>query len=58
MPTVIEGVKLFTVKEVAEAMGVTHQTVRKYIKVGRLRAQRVGKPLLITEKSIRAFLDV
>lgn len=58
MATVIEGIKLFTVSEVAEAMGVTHQTVRKYIKTGKLKAQRVGKSLLITDKSIKAFLDV
>jgi hypothetical protein len=43
--------------KVCKAMGVIHQTVRKYIEVGCLRVQRVEKPLLIAKKSIRAFLD-
>ncbi len=52
----IEGIKLYTVTETAELLGITPQTVRAYIKAGRLRGQRVGRPILITERSIRQFL--
>jgi len=52
----IEGIKLFTVTETAELLGITPQTVRTYVKAGRLRGQRVGRPILITERSIRQFL--
>jgi len=56
MPTVIEGIKFYRVPEVAEALKVTPQTIRKYIKTGRLKAQRIGKPIFITEKNILQFL--
>ena len=53
----IEGVKLFTVTETAETLGITPQTVRAYIKQGRLKGQRIGRPILITENSIKQFLN-
>lgn len=56
MPTVIEGIKFYTVQETAEALTVTAQTVRKYLKSGRLKGQRIGKGDLITETAIREFL--
>ena len=56
MPTVIEGIKFFTIPEVAEALHVDPQTVRKYIKKGKLKSQRIGKPILVTEKNLREFL--
>lgn len=58
MPTVIEGVKFYTIPEVAAALKVTAQTVRAYIKQGRLKAQRIGRPILITEKNLREFLGI
>ncbi len=53
----IAGVKVYTVPEVAKAMGVVPQTVRDYIKSGRLQARRVGKRFLITEKDIKRFIS-
>lgn len=56
MPTVIEGIKFYRIPEVAEALQVTPQTVRAWIKEGKLRSQRIGRPILITEKNLREFL--
>ena len=56
MTLIIEGIKLYTVHEIAVALGVTPQTVRAWIKIGRLKAQRIGRPLLIREDSLRDFL--
>ena len=53
----IEGIKLFTVTETADTLGITPQTVRAYIKQGKLKGQRVGRPILITENSIKQFLN-
>jgi len=53
----IEGIKLYTVTETADLLGITPQTVRAYVKAGRLRGQRVGRPILITEGSLRQFLN-
>jgi excisionase family DNA binding protein len=56
MPTVIEGIKFYTIPEVAEALRVTPQTVRAWIKQGKLKAQRIGKPIYVTETNIKEFL--
>lgn len=56
MPTIIEGIKFYRIPEVAEALQVTPQTVRAYIKQGRLKAQRIGQPILVTENNLKAFL--
>lgn len=56
MATIIEGIKFYTIPETAEALQVTPQTVRTYIKQGRLKAQRIGRPILITENNLKDFL--
>lgn len=58
MPTVIEGIKFFRIPEVAEALQVTPQTVRAYIKAGKIKSQRIGRPILITEGNLREFLQL
>lgn len=58
MPVTIEGKKLFTVGEVATALGVTPQTLRGYINQGRIEAQRIGRAFLIPEDSLRSFLGL
>lgn len=57
MATTIEGIKFYTVPETAKALRVTPQTVRAYIKQGRLQSQRIGRPLLITERNLKNFLQ-
>lgn len=56
MATEIEGIKFYTIQETAEALNVTPQTIRAYIKKGRLKGQRIGRPILITEKNLKEFL--
>lgn len=53
----IEGIKLFTVTEAADTLGITPQTVRAYIKQGKLKGQRIGRPILITENNLKEFLQ-
>jgi excisionase family DNA binding protein len=57
MATVIEGIKFYTIPETAQALQVTPQTVRAWIKQGRLKSQRIGRPILITERNLRDFLQ-
>ena len=57
MATVIEGIKFYTIPETAEALNVTPQTVRAYIKKGKLKGQRIGRPILITENNLKEFLQ-
>ena len=56
MATEIEGIKFYTIPEVAEVLNVTPQTVRAYTKKGRLKSQRIGRPILITENNLKEFL--
>lgn len=56
MATVIEGIKFYTIPEAAQALRVTPQTVRAYIKQGKLKGQRIGRPILITENNLKEFL--
>lgn len=57
MPTTIEGIKFYTIQELSEALRVTPQTIRAWIKKGRLKGQRIGRPILVTEKSLLDFLQ-
>ena len=56
MATVIEGIKVYTIPETAKALKVTPQTIRAYIKRGKLKGQRIGKPIVITETNLKKFL--
>ena len=56
MPTIIEGIKFYTIPEVAEALRVTPQTIRAWIKKGKIKSQRIGRPILITESNLKEFL--
>lgn len=56
MPTVIEGIKLYTIPEVAIAFKVCPRTIRLWLKAGKLKGQRIGRPIFITEKNMRDFL--
>jgi excisionase family DNA binding protein len=56
MSTIIEGIKFYTIPEIPEALKVTPQTIRVYIKKGRIKSQRIGRPILITENNLKEFL--
>ena len=43
-------------QETAETLRVTPQTIRSYIKQGKLKGKRIGRPILISEENIREFL--
>lgn len=58
MPTTIEGIKFYTIPETAQALKVTPQTIRIWIKQGRLKSQRIGRPILITESNLKEFLQI
>ena len=52
----IANIDFLTVQETAKALGVTPQTVRDYIKQGRIKGNRIGKPILIMEKDLKNFV--
>jgi excisionase family DNA binding protein len=52
----IEGITFYTIRELASKLKVTPQTIRKFIKEGRLSGQRYGRPYLISDIQLREFL--
>jgi excisionase family DNA binding protein len=58
MSIVIADIKFYTVMEVSKLLNISTPTVRNYIKQGRLKGQRVGRPILISEQSLREFLTM
>lgn len=53
-----EGVKFFTTKEVAAKLNISTETVRAYIKKSELKAKRIGNSFLVSEISLKQFLDL
>lgn len=49
-------VVVFTSKQVAQALNVSEETVRRWIRTGNLEAESLGKSYRISEKEIRRFL--
>lgn len=56
-PLKIGEVKLYSVKDIAGAMGVTEQTVRRHIKEGYLKSTKIGRNLFITEAQLKEFIE-
>ena len=57
MPTEIEGITFYTIPETAKALKVTSQTVRTWIKQGKIKSQRIGRPIFITQNNLWEFLQ-
>jgi len=58
MPTQIADIKFYNISETAKALRVTPQTIRAWIKQGKIKSQRIGRPILITESNLKEFLKV
>jgi excisionase family DNA binding protein len=57
MPTEIEGITFYTIPETAKALKVTSQTVRTWIKQGKIKIQRIGRPIFIMKNNLWEFLQ-
>ena len=52
----ILGVKLYTVAEVGQLLGVQRPTASKYIQQGRLKARTIGGHKYVSEENLKEFL--
>ena len=52
----IQGIKMYTIPETAEQLGVSVVTLRNYLKQGRIKGGRIGRPIYISEVEIKRFL--
>ena len=51
------GVKLYSLAEVGELLGVQRPTASKYIRQGKLRARTIGGYKYVSEESLKDFLN-
>lgn len=52
----LDRVTAYTLREAAEIMHVSYQTVRKLVLSGKLRAQKVGRMWYVTDKTLEEFI--
>ena len=53
---VILGVKLYSIAEVGELLGVQRPTASKYIQQGKLKARTIGGHKYVSEENLKEFL--
>lgn len=53
---VVLGIKLYSLKEVGELLGVQTASVHKYVHQGRLKAQMIGGTKYVSEENLKDFL--
>lgn len=54
---IINDVKVYTLTEVAQLIGVTYQTAQRYVNLGRIPAAKNGRGWLVTEDSLMKYLN-
>lgn len=53
----INGVKLYTSRELGELFGVSYPTILKYIRQGNIVKTRIGKHIYVSEQNIIDYLN-
>ncbi|QXV42413.1 helix-turn-helix domain-containing protein (plasmid) [Staphylococcus epidermidis] len=49
-------IETYTVNEVAQLLDMNIRTVRKYIKIGEIKASKIGRKYIITSDNVKKFL--
>lgn len=51
------GIKLYSVAEVGQMLGVQRPTASKYIQQGKLKARTIGGHKYVSEENLKEFLN-
>lgn len=51
------GIKLYTLAEVGDLLGVQRQTASKYIQQGKLKSRVIGGIKYVSEENLKEFLQ-
>ncbi|MBA7544176.1 hypothetical protein ES705_36528 [subsurface metagenome] len=57
MPKRINKIKFYLVEEIQDILGLTRETVTKYIHQGRIHAIKIGSSWHISQKSLNDFVE-
>ena len=52
----IGNIKAYDVQEIAKAFDMTPQSIRKFIREGRIKGRKVGTRWYVTEEAMREYL--
>ncbi len=52
----IGDIKFYDVQEIAKAFDMTPQSIRKFLREGRIKARKFGTRWYVTEEAIRDYL--
>lgn len=53
----IQNLKVYTLTEIEDIIGVTHRTLLQYVYDGKLKAKKVGGKWRITAENLQAFVN-
>ena len=56
MAIVVGDVKLLTLEEVSEVVGISTVSIRKWIREGKLKAKKIGPRYYVSEENLKEFL--
>ena len=51
------SVNMYHLVELAGLLHVSHRTVQRYLKAGRIRAVKIGGKWMVSDENLRAFLN-
>lgn len=54
---VFDDIELLKVEDIAKALGTHVITIRRYIRSGRLKAQKVGRNYYVSKENFRDFIN-
>lgn len=52
----IGDIKFYDVQEIAKAFDMTPQSIRKFLREGRIKARKLGTRWYVTEEAMREYL--
>ena len=50
-------IELLKVEDISQALNVSMETIRRYVRTGKLKAQKIGRRYYVSKDSFRAFAD-
>jgi len=56
MPTEIAGTKLYSLKEVADGLGISYQTAKAWAASGKIKATQIGRAYRIEESELQRLI--
>jgi len=57
MPKQVGDLKLYDLKELVEMLGTTEDTLRLYLKTGKLAGQKLGVKWYVSEDGLREYFN-